>query len=74
VQLQRDSPAFREVSTSVNNMASSIRTHMSDIKEISRRIAQSDLSEKVTVDAKGELLHLKDTINTKIDHLIVLIS
>src|SRR5437867_8385985 len=50
-------------------MASNLTVQMRNIAEVTPAVANGDLSKKITVDVKGELLQLKDTINTMVDRL-----
>src|SRR5213079_930736 len=54
---------------SVNGMASNLTDQVRNIAEVTTAVAQGDLSRKITVDAKGEILRLKNTINTMVDQL-----
>src|SRR5213078_3630491 len=53
----------------VNGMASNLTDQVRNIAEVTTAVAQGDLSRKITVDAKGEILRLKNTINTMVDQL-----
>ena len=53
----------------VNGMANSITAQVRNVAEVTTAVARGDLSQKITVDAKGEILELKGTINTMIDQL-----
>jgi CheY-like chemotaxis protein/signal transduction histidine kinase/HAMP domain-containing protein len=53
----------------VNSMASNLTGQVRNIAEVSTAIARGDLSRKITVDVKGEILQLKETINTMVDQL-----
>src|SRR5206468_3607460 len=54
---------------SVNSMASNLTAQVRNIAEVSTAIANGDLSKKVTVNVSGEILQLKETINTMVDQL-----
>jgi signal transduction histidine kinase/HAMP domain-containing protein/DNA-binding response OmpR family regulator len=54
---------------SVNFMASNLTDQVRNIAGVTTAVAQGDLSKKITVDARGEILELKDTINTMVDQL-----
>src|SRR5205807_1089971 len=54
---------------SVNSMASNLTTQVRNIAEVSTAIANGDLSKKIAVDVRGEVLELKETINTMVDQL-----
>ncbi|MFD6952744.1 hybrid sensor histidine kinase/response regulator [Nocardiopsis sp. TSRI0078] len=63
------SGAWREVTESVNQMSSRLTDQMRDISEVTTAVARGDLSRKITVDVQGEMLDLKDTVNTMVDQL-----
>ncbi|MBV8079186.1 MAG: HAMP domain-containing protein [Actinobacteria bacterium] len=63
------SGTWRGLTESVNNMADNLSNQVRNIAEVTTAVAQGDLSRKITVDAKGEILRLKDTINTMVDQL-----
>ena len=50
-------------------MASNLTDQVRNIAQVTTAVAQGDLSKKITVDARGEILELKDTINTMVDQL-----
>src|SRR5262249_54048081 len=54
---------------SVNSIPSHRPAHVRNIAEVATAIASGDLSKKITVDVRGEILELKDTINTMVDQL-----
>src|ERR671933_94674 len=58
-----------ELTDDVNLMASNLTAQVRNIAEVSSAIAAGDLSKKITVDVKGEILELKNTINTMVDQL-----
>src|SRR5437868_3228996 len=60
---------WRDLTDNVNRMASNLTSQVRNIAEVSTAVAKGDLSKKITVDAKGEILQLKDTINTMVDQL-----
>ena len=60
---------WRELTDNVNLMAINLTTQVRDITEVTTAVAQGDLSRKIMIDAKGEILVLKDTINTMVDQL-----
>jgi HAMP domain-containing protein/CheY-like chemotaxis protein/GAF domain-containing protein len=60
---------WRELTDSVNSMASNLTGQVRNIAEVSTAIASGDLSKKITVDVRGEILELKNTINTMVDQL-----
>jgi HAMP domain-containing protein len=53
----------------VNFMASNLTAQVRNIAEVATAIARGDLSKKITVDVRGELLNLKETLNTMVDQL-----
>src|SRR5207247_2077489 len=61
--------AGRRVADSVNFMASNLTAQVRNIAEVTTAVANGDLSKKITVDVKGEILELKNTINTMVDQL-----
>src|SRR5437667_5303628 len=63
------SGTWRGLTESVNGMADNLTTQVRNIAEVTTAVAQGDLSRKITVDAKGEILELKDTINTMVEQL-----
>ncbi len=60
---------WKDLTDSVNSMASNLTAQVRNIADVSTAIANGDLSKKVTVDVRGEILELKDTINTMVDQL-----
>src|SRR5207244_8602947 len=52
-----------------NLLAANLTTQVRNIAEVTTAVARGDLSRKITVDVKGEILQLKDTINTMVDQL-----
>ncbi|MEK7354675.1 MAG: HAMP domain-containing protein, partial [Chloroflexota bacterium] len=60
---------WRELTESVNRMAGNLTLQVRNIAEVTTGVAQGDLSRKITVEAKGEILELKATINTMVDQL-----
>ncbi|WP_159941519.1 MULTISPECIES: HAMP domain-containing protein [unclassified Nocardiopsis] len=68
-QVEGVSGAWREVTESVNQMSSRLTDQMRDISEVTTAVARGDLSRKITVDVQGEMLDLKDTVNTMVDQL-----
>ena len=60
---------WKDLTESVNSMASNLTAQVRNIAEVSTAIANGDLSKKITVDVKGEILELKETINTMVDQL-----
>jgi HAMP domain-containing protein/CheY-like chemotaxis protein/signal transduction histidine kinase len=60
---------WKDLTDSVNSMASNLTNQVRNIAEVTTAVANGDLSKKITVDVKGEILELKDTINTMVDQL-----
>src|SRR5258706_15639070 len=60
---------WKDLSDSVNKMASNLTSQVRNIAEVTTAIANGDLSRKITVDVQGEILELKNTINTLVDQL-----
>ena len=60
---------WKDLTDSVNSMASNLTAQVRNIAEVTTAIANGDLSKKITVDVRGEILELKDTINTMVDQL-----
>ncbi len=59
---------WKDLTENVNSMAGNLTAQVRNIAEVSTAIANGDLSKKITVDVKGEILELKETINTMVDH------
>jgi HAMP domain-containing protein/signal transduction histidine kinase/CheY-like chemotaxis protein len=60
---------WKDLTDSVNQMASNLTSQVRNIAEVTTAVARGDLSRKITVDTKGEILELKNTINTMVDQL-----
>ena len=60
---------WKDLTDSVNSMASNLTGQVRNIADVTTAVANGDLSKKITVDVKGEILELKDTINTMVDQL-----
>jgi HAMP domain-containing protein/signal transduction histidine kinase/CheY-like chemotaxis protein len=60
---------WKDLTDSVNFMAGNLTGQVRNIAEVSTAVANGDLSKKITVDVRGEILELKDTINTMVDQL-----
>ncbi len=60
---------WRDLTDSVNVMAGNLTAQVRDIAEVATAVARGDLSRKITVDARGEILELKNTLNTMVDQL-----
>ena len=63
------SGTWKDLTDNVNYMAGDLTTQVRAIAEVTTAVANGDLSKKITVDVKGEILELKDTINTMVDQL-----
>ena len=63
------SPAWKDLTDNVNSMASNLTGQVRNIADVATAIAKGDLSRKITVDVQGEILRLKNTINTMVDQL-----
>src|SRR5262249_3971678 len=61
--------SWKDLTDSVNPMASNLTGQVRNIAEVTTAVANGDLSKKITVDVRGEILELKDTINTMVDQL-----
>jgi signal transduction histidine kinase/HAMP domain-containing protein/ActR/RegA family two-component response regulator len=60
---------WKDLTDSVNQLAANLTGQMRNIAEVTTAVARGDLSKKITVDVKGEILELKSTINTMVDQL-----
>jgi HAMP domain-containing protein/signal transduction histidine kinase/CheY-like chemotaxis protein len=60
---------WKDLTDSVNSMAGNLTAQVRNIAEVTTAVAKGDLSRKITVDVKGEILELKNTINTMVDQL-----
>ncbi|MCX5238094.1 HAMP domain-containing protein [Streptomyces prunicolor] len=63
------SGTWKELTDSVNSMAGNLTSQVRNIAQVTTAVAQGDLSQKIDVDARGEILELKNTINTMVDQL-----
>jgi HAMP domain-containing protein/signal transduction histidine kinase/CheY-like chemotaxis protein len=61
--------AWKDLTDNVNGMAANLTGQVRNIAEVTTAVAKGDLSKKITVDVKGEILELKNTINTMVDQL-----
>jgi signal transduction histidine kinase/CheY-like chemotaxis protein/HAMP domain-containing protein len=68
-RVQGVSGVWRDLTENVNGMASNLTSQVRSIAQVTTAVAQGDLSQKIAVDAKGEILELKSTINTMVDQL-----
>ena len=60
---------WKDLTDNVNAMASNLTNQVRNIADVTTAVARGDLSKKITVDARGEILELKDTVNTMVDQL-----
>jgi CheY-like chemotaxis protein/HAMP domain-containing protein len=60
---------WKDLTDNVNLLAGNLTTQVRNIAEVTTAVARGDLSRKITVDAKGEILELKSTVNTMVDQL-----
>src|SRR5688500_12023442 len=60
---------WKDLTDSVNSMASNLTAQVRNIAEVTTSVANGDLSKKITVEVRGEILELKNTINTMVDQL-----
>jgi len=60
---------WKDLTDNVNLLAANLTTQVRNIAEVTTAVARGDLSRKITVDVKGEILQLKDTLNTMVDQL-----
>ncbi len=63
------SGVWKDLTDNVNSMASNLTAQVRNIADVTKSVAKGDLSRKITVDVKGEVLELKNTINTLVDQL-----
>src|SRR2546421_8748110 len=60
---------WKDLTDNVNGLASNLTGQVRNIAEVTTAVARGDLSRKITVEVKGEILELKNTINTMVDQL-----
>ena len=60
---------WKDLTDSVNSMAGNLTAQVRNIADVTTAVATGDLSRKITVEVRGEILELKDTINTMVDQL-----
>src|SRR5438045_294712 len=60
---------WKDLTDNVNSMANNLTAQVRNIADVTTAVANGDLSKKITADARGEILELKDTINTMVDQL-----
>ena len=63
------SGTWKDLTDSVNFMAANLTDQVRNIAQVTTAVANGDLSKKITVECKGEILELKNTINTMVDQL-----
>ncbi|NML48206.1 HAMP domain-containing protein [Ramlibacter sp. G-1-2-2] len=68
-EVQGVAGTWKDLTDSVNSMAGNLTAQVRNIAEVTKAVAAGDLSKKITVDVKGEILELKNTINTMVDQL-----
>ena len=61
---------WKDLTDNVNLMAGNLTSQVRNIADVTKAVADGDLSKKITVDVKGEILELKNTVNTMVDQLI----
>src|SRR5215471_7555661 len=65
-QVQGVAGVWKDLTDSVNSMAGNLTAQVRNIAEVTTAVANGDLSKKITVDVRGEILELKNTINTMV--------
>ncbi|MGQ0775645.1 MAG: HAMP domain-containing protein [Pseudonocardiales bacterium] len=68
-QVKDVSGTWRDLTESVNQLAGNLTGQVRNIAQVTTAVAEGDLSQKITVDARGEILALKSTVNTMVDQL-----
>ena len=68
-QVEGVSGTWKDLTDTVNSMAGNLTSQVRNIADVTTAVAKGDLSQKITVDVKGEILELKNTINTMVDQL-----
>src|SRR3712207_6299615 len=68
-EVQGVSGTWRDLTENVNQLANNLTSQVRNIAQVTTAVANGDLTQKITVDARGEILELKDTINTMVDQL-----
>ena len=68
-QVRGVSGTWRDLTENVNQLAGNLTSQVRNISQVSTAVARGDLSQKITVDAQGEILELKNTVNTMVDQL-----
>ena len=68
-QVKGVSGVWKDLTDNVNTLAGNLTSQVRNIAEVTTAVANGDLSRKITVDVRGEILELKETINTMVDQL-----
>src|SRR3712207_9218238 len=68
-QVPNVSGTWRDLTENVNQLAANLTGQVRNIAQVATAVARGDLSQKITVDARGEILELKSTVNTMVDQL-----
>ena len=68
-QVSEVTGVWKDLTESVNSMASNLTAQVRNIADVTIAVANGDLSKKITVDVRGEILQLKEAINTMVDQL-----
>src|SRR5947199_244222 len=68
-QVKGVSGTWKDLTDNVNFMAGNLTSQVRSIAQVTTAVARGDLTKKITVDARGEILELKDTINVMVDQL-----
>src|SRR5207302_7556349 len=68
-QVKEVGGVWKDLTENVNMMAGNLTAQVRNIAEVTTAVANGDLSKKITVDVRGEILELKNTINTMVDQL-----
>ncbi|MFH8839025.1 HAMP domain-containing protein [Streptomyces sp. NPDC017868] len=68
-RVPRTGGVWRDLTTGVNSMADNLTSQVRNIAQVATAVARGDLTQKIRVDASGEILELKETINTMVDQL-----
>src|SRR5438552_17539179 len=68
-QVKGVSGTWKDLTENVNFMAANLTNQVRNIADVTTAVANGNLSKKITVDVRGEILELKDTINTMVDQL-----
>src|SRR5205085_139376 len=68
-QVEGVSGTWKDLTDSVNPYTTLFRSQVRNIAQVTTAVANGDLSQKITVDVKGEILELKNTVNTMVDQL-----